>query len=145
MGTNTGTRARGRLRERAVGPVCAVLAFCVVPAGLLAGPSAGWRAALPMTVALLGVLAVASLHTRNRIIPVAAASVAVSSALGTLFGDPPTLETATGVATLVEITGLLLLVCLVARYAGTRQAFVLCTVLGALASTALLRLQLPRP
>ncbi|WP_327331778.1 sensor histidine kinase [Streptomyces anulatus] len=143
MGTNTGTRARGRLRERAVGPVCAVLAFCVVPAGLLAGPSAGWRAALPMTVALLGVLAVASLHTRNRIIPVAAASVAVSSALGTLFGDPPTLETATGVATLVEITGLLLLVCLVARYAGTRQAFVLCTVLGALASTALLRLQLP--
>ncbi|WP_329157830.1 histidine kinase [Streptomyces anulatus] len=143
MGTNTGTRARGRLRELAVGPACAVLAFCVVPAGLLAGPSAGWRAALPMTVAVLGALAVASLHTRDRIIPVAAASVAVSSALGTLFGDPPTLETATGVATLVEITGLLLLVCLVARYAGTRQAFVLCTVLGALASTALLRLQLP--
>ncbi|MFI1246629.1 sensor histidine kinase [Streptomyces anulatus] len=143
MGTNTGTRVRGRLRERAVGTVCAALAFCVVPAGLLAGPSAGWRAALPMTVAVLGALAVASLHTRGRIIPVAAASVAVSSALGTLFGDPPTLETATGVATLVEIAGLLLLVCLVARYAGTRQAFVLCTVLGALASTALLRLQLP--
>ncbi|OKJ15514.1 histidine kinase [Streptomyces sp. TSRI0261] len=69
--------------------------------------------------------------------------MAVSSALGTLFGDPPALETATGVATLVEITGLLLLVCLVARYAGTRQAFVLCTVLGTLASTALLRLQFP--
>ncbi|MFB8213185.1 sensor histidine kinase [Streptomyces anulatus] len=143
MGTNTGTRARGRLRERAVGPVCAVLAFCAVPAGLLAGPSAGWRAALPMTVAVLGALAVASLHTRDRLITVAATAVAVSSALGTLFGDPPTLATATGVATLVEITGLLLLVCLVARYAGTRQAFVLCTVLGALASTALLRLQLP--
>ncbi|MFE3400320.1 sensor histidine kinase [Streptomyces anulatus] len=143
MGTNTGTRARGRLRERAVGLVCAVLAFCVVPAGLLAGPSAGWRAVLPMTVAVLGALAVASLHTRDRLITVAATAVAVSSALGTLFGDPPTLATATGVATLVEITGLLLLVCLVARYAGTRQAFVLCTVLGALASTALLRLQLP--
>ncbi|WP_228181928.1 sensor histidine kinase [Streptomyces anulatus] len=143
MGTNTGTRARGRLRERAVGPVCAVLAFCAVPAGLLAGPSAGWRAALPMTVAVLGALAVASLHTRDRLITVAATAVAVSSALGTLFGDPPTLATATGVATLVEITGLLLLVCLVARYAATRQAFVLCTVLGALASTALLRLQLP--
>lgn len=143
MGTNTGPRARGRLPERVVGPVCAVLALCVVPAGLLAGPSAGWRAALPMTVAVLGALAVASLHTRDRIIPVTACAVAVSSALGTLFGDPPTLEAATGVATLVEITGLLLLVCLVARYAGTRQAVALCTVLGALASTALLRLQLP--
>ncbi|UZI29725.1 sensor histidine kinase [Streptomyces sp. VB1] len=45
----------------------------------------------------------------------------------------------------MEITGLLLLVCRVARYAGTRQAFVLCTVLGVLASTALLRLHLPPP
>ncbi|NEE20982.1 two-component sensor histidine kinase, partial [Streptomyces sp. SID7499] len=79
--------------------------FCAVPAGLLAGPSAGWRAALPMTVAVLGALAVASLHTRDRLITVAATAVAVSSALGTLFGDPPTLATATGVATLVEITG----------------------------------------
>ncbi|MFJ6811334.1 sensor histidine kinase [Streptomyces anulatus] len=143
MGTNTGNRARDRLRERAVGPVCAVLAFCVVPAGLLAGPSAGWRAVLPMTVAVLGALAVAALHTRDRVIPVVATAVAVSSTLGTLFGDPPTLEAATGVATLVEIAGLLLLVCLVARYARTRQASVLCTVLGVLASTALLRLQLP--
>ncbi|MEI5035990.1 histidine kinase [Streptomyces sp. S1A(2023)] len=96
-----------------------------------------------MMVAVLGALAVASLHTRDRIIPAAATVVAVSSALGTLFGGPPAPETATGVATLVEITGLLLLVCLVARYAGTRQAFVLCTVLGVLASTALLRLHLP--
>lgn len=143
MGTNTGTRARDRLRERAVGPVCAVLAFCVVSAGLLASPSAGWCAVLPMMVAVLGALAVAALHARARIIPVAAAVVAVSSALGTLLGAPPAPEAATGVATLVEITGLLLLVCLVARYAGTRQAFALCTVLGVLASTALLRLHLP--
>ncbi|MFD4236111.1 sensor histidine kinase [Streptomyces sp. NPDC058542] len=143
MGTNTGNRIQSRLRERAVGPVCAVLALCVVPAGLLAGPSAGWRAVLPMMVAVLGALAVASLHTRDRVVPAAAVVVAVSSALGTLFGDPPALEEATGVATLVEIAGLLLLVCLVARYAGTRQAFVLCTVLGLLASTALLRLQIP--
>ncbi|MEV6471494.1 histidine kinase [Streptomyces sp. NPDC051657] len=143
MGTNTGNRIQSRLRERAVGPVCAVLALCVVPAALLAGPSAGWRAVLPMMVAVLGALAVASLHTRDRVVPAAAVVVAVSSALGTLFGDPPALEEATGVATLVEIAGLLLLVCLVARYAGTRQAFVLCTVLGLLASTALLRLQIP--
>ncbi|MFD5198644.1 sensor histidine kinase [Streptomyces sp. NPDC058375] len=143
MGTNTGNRLGSRFRERAVGPACAVLAFCVVPAGLLAGASAGWRAALPMTVAVLGVLAVASLHTRCRTAPVTAVVVAASSALGTLFGAPPVLEKATGVATLAEITGLLLLVCLVARYAETRQAFVLCTVLGALASTALLRLQIP--
>ncbi|MEU6955968.1 histidine kinase [Streptomyces sp. NPDC045714] len=143
MGTNTGNRIQSRLRERAVGPVCAVLALCVVPAGLLAGPSAGWRAVLPMMVAVLGALAVAALHTRDRVVPAAAVVVAVSSALGTLFGDPPALEEATGVATLAEIAGLLLLVCLVARYAGTRQAFVLCTVLGLLASTALLRLQIP--
>lgn len=145
MATNTANRARGRLRERAVGPVCATLASfaVVVPAGLLMGPSAGWRAVLPMTVAVLGALAAASLRTRDRIIPAVAAVVAVSSALGTLFGAPPAPETATGVATLVEITGLLLLVCLVARYAGTRQAFALCTVLGVLASTALLRLHLP--
>ncbi|MBM7053593.1 sensor histidine kinase [Streptomyces durocortorensis] len=143
MGTNTGNRPGGRLRERAVGPACAVLAFCVAAAGLLAGPSAGWRAALPMTVAVLGVLAVASLRTRRRTVPVTAAVVAASSALGTLFGAPPVLERPTGVATLVEIAGLLLLVCLVARYAETRQAFVLCTVLGVLASTALLRLQIP--
>ncbi|MBT2895101.1 sensor histidine kinase [Streptomyces sp. McG3] len=143
MGTNTGNRIQSRLRERAVGPVCAVLTLCVVPAALLAGPSAGWRAVLPMMVAVLGALAVASLHTRDRVVPAAAVVVAVSSALGTLFGDPPALEEATGVATLVEIAGLLLLVCLVARYAGTRQAFVLCTVLGLLASTALLRLQIP--
>ncbi|MFJ9890460.1 sensor histidine kinase [Streptomyces sp. NPDC091287] len=143
MGTNTGNRIQSRLHERAVGPVCAVLALCVVPAGLLAGPSAGWRAVLPMMIAVLGALAVASLHTRERVIPAAAVVVAVSSSLGTLFGDPPAPEQATGVATLVEIGGLLLLVCLVARYAGTRQAFALCTVLGVLASTALLRLQIP--
>ncbi|MFJ9112213.1 sensor histidine kinase [Streptomyces sp. NPDC102283] len=143
MGTKTGKRSPARLRERAVGPVCAVLASFVVPAGLLAGPSAGWRAALPMMVAVLGALAVASLHGRDRLVPAAAAVVAVSSALGTLFGAPPAPEAATGAATLVEITGLLLLVFLVARYAGTRQAFALCTVLGVLASTALLRLHLP--
>ncbi|GAB2597270.1 hypothetical protein Aab01nite_72770 [Paractinoplanes abujensis] len=45
--------------------------------------------------------------------------------------------------TLVEIAGLLLLICLVARYAETRQAVVLCVVLGVLASTALFRLQIP--
>ncbi|SCD51776.1 Histidine kinase [Streptomyces sp. OspMP-M43] len=143
MGTNTGNRIHSRIRERAVGPACAVLALCVVPAGLLAGPSAGWRAVLPMMVAVLGALAAASLHTRDRVVPATAVVVAVGSALGTLFGDPPALEEATGVATLVEIAGLLLLVCLVARYAGARQAVVLCTVLGVLASTALLRLQVP--
>ncbi|MFJ7416290.1 sensor histidine kinase [Streptomyces sp. NPDC098077] len=144
MGTNTGSFAPARLRERTVGPVCAVLALLAVPAGLLSGPSAGWRAVLPMVVAVLGALAVASLHGRDRLVPAAAAVVAVGSALGTLFGAPPAREAATGVATLVEITALLLLVCLVARYAGsTRHAFVLCTVLGVLASTALLRLHLP--
>ncbi|MFD4023006.1 sensor histidine kinase [Streptomyces sp. NPDC058576] len=143
MGTNTGNRLRSRFPERAAGPVCAVLALCLVPAGLLAGPSAGWRAALPMTVAVLGVLAVAALRTRHRIVTEAAVVVAVSSALGTLFGAPSALGRTTGATTLVEITGLLLLVLLVARYAETRQAFVLCTVLGALASTALLRLRIP--
>ncbi|MGC4747518.1 sensor histidine kinase [Micromonospora sp. DT201] len=143
MVTNTGNGIQSRLRERAVGPVCAVLAFCVVSAGLLAGPAAGWRAVLPMMAAVLGALAVASLHARDRVVLAAAVGVAVSSTLGTLFGDPPAPENATGVATLVEITGLLLLSCLVARYAEIRQAVVLCTVLGVLASTALLRLQIP--
>ncbi|WP_203687283.1 histidine kinase [Streptomyces sp. SID14515] len=143
MGTNTGNRIQSRLRDRVVGPVCAILAFCAVPAALLAGPSAGWRAALPMMTAVLGALAVAGLHTRDRVVPTAAVVVAVSSALGTVFGDPPAPERATGAATLVEIAAVLVLVCLVARYAEVRQSSVLCTVLGVLASTALLRLQVP--
>ncbi|MET8091475.1 histidine kinase [Micromonospora sp. NPDC005220] len=143
MGTNTVGHALSRLLERAVGPACAVLAFFVVPAALLAGPAAGWRAVLPMMVAVLGALAVAALHTRDRVVPVVAVVVVVSSGLGTVLSEPPTLEQATGVATLLEITGLLLLICLIARYAEIRQAFVFCTVLGVLASTALLRLQVP--
>ncbi|MFI1223247.1 MULTISPECIES: sensor histidine kinase [unclassified Streptomyces] len=143
MGTNTGGRVQSGLGERVAGPVCGLLAFCVVPAGLLSGPSAGWHAVLPMMAAVLGALAAAGLHTRVRVVPAAAVVVAVCSTLGTVFGRPPALEKATGVATLVEIAGVLVLVCLVARYAEPRQAFVLCTVLGALASTALLRLQVP--
>jgi len=126
--SRTGNLVQSPGRESAAGPVYAALAFCVVAAGLLAGPSAGWRAVPPMMVAVLGALAVAALHARSRIVAAVAVVVAVSSALGTLFGDPPATETATGVATLVEITGLLLLVCLVARYAEIRQAVLLCTL-----------------
>lgn len=142
-GTETGNHVESRLRRGVITPVCVVLAASAVVAGVLVGPATGWRAALPMAVAVLGTLAVIGLHARDRVLTTAAVVVAVSSALGTVFGDPPVREQATGVATLVEIAAVLLLICLVARYAEARRAVVLCTVLGILASTLLLRLQVP--
>ncbi|GCB49955.1 sensor histidine kinase [Streptomyces sp. NL15-2K] len=143
MATRTGNHVQSRLRSQVVGPVCAALAAGAVVATLFVGPSAGWRAALPMAVSILGALAVTGLHARGRVVPTAAVVVAVSATLGTVFGDPPAREQATGVVTLVEIAATLLLVCLVARYAEVRTAVALCTVLGILASTMLLRLQVP--
>ncbi|ARF62530.1 two-component sensor histidine kinase [Streptomyces violaceoruber] len=133
---------RFRLQERAVAPVCAVLAPGGVAVALLA-PAGGLQAGATTAVAVLGVLVVAWRRHRPRTVAWAAAGVAAASALGTLFNSPPTTVRATGLATLVEIAALLLLVCLVARYAPVRQAAALCSILGLLSSTALFRLHVP--
>ncbi|MGW0330964.1 sensor histidine kinase [Streptomyces sp. NPDC003011] len=138
LGSNTGKD----LHRRVLRPVCAALGTGVVAAGLVAGPTAGWRATVPMAVAVLGTLVTAGLRGR---VPVAAtaAVVAVSSALGTVLGRPPAERQSTGLVTLVEIAAELLLVCLVVRYAIPRWATVTATALGLAASTAILRLQVP--
>ncbi|MFF6926405.1 MULTISPECIES: sensor histidine kinase [Streptomyces] len=133
---------RFRLQERAVAPVCAALAPGGVAVALLA-PAGGLQAGATTAVAVLGVLVVAWRRHRPRTVAWAAAGVAAASALGTLFSSPPTTVRATGLATLVEIAALLLLVCLVARYAPVRQAAALCSILGLLSSTALFRLHVP--
>ncbi|MEU3879063.1 sensor histidine kinase [Streptomyces californicus] len=133
---------RFRPQERAVAPVCAVLAPGGVAVALLA-PAGGLQAGATTAVAVLGVLVVAWRRHRPRTAAWAAAGVAAASALGTLFSSPPTTSRATGLATLVEIAALLLLVCLVARYAPARQAAALCSILGLLSSTALFRLHVP--
>ncbi|MBK0376150.1 two-component sensor histidine kinase [Streptomyces sp. RB110-1] len=134
---------RFRCQERAVAPVCAVLAPGGVAVALLTAPAGGLQAAATTAVAVLGVLVVAWRRHRPRTAAWAAAGVAAASALGTLFSSPPTTDRATGLATLAEIAALLLLVCLVARYAPVRQAAALCSILGLLSSTALFRLHVP--
>ncbi|GGZ03735.1 sensor histidine kinase [Streptomyces poonensis] len=138
MATQSGNHVRGRLLR----PVCAVLATAAVAGGLLAGPVAGWRAVVPMTIAVLGALAVTGWRDRVPIVPTAVV-VAAASALGTVLGDPPVQRQSTGLVTLLEIGATVLLVCLVARYAAARAAAVLCGVLGVLASVVILRLQVP--
>ncbi|MEV4434138.1 histidine kinase [Streptomyces sp. NPDC049555] len=130
------------LRRRLLPPLCGLLAAAAVVGGVFAGPAAGWKAAVPMVVAVLGTLALAGLRARVPLLPVTGA-VALSSALGTAVGYPPVHEHPAGLVTLVEMAAVLLLVCLVARFAPLRQAVVLCTVLGLLASTMMLRLQVP--
>lgn len=136
--TPVGTPAQGRILRT----LTAVLAGATVVGGLLAGPVAGWRAVVPMTVAVLGALAVTG--WRDRVPPVAAALVTMAaSAVGTALGDPPVQRQSTGLVTLMEIAAMLLLVCLLARYAPARYAAPLCAALGVLAATAILRLQVP--
>ncbi|KOG77548.1 MULTISPECIES: sensor histidine kinase [Streptomyces] len=134
---------RFRLQERAVAPVCAALAPGGVAVALLAAPAGCLQAGATTAVAVLGVLVVAWRRHRPRTVAWATAGVAAASALGTLFSSPPTTDRVTGLATLVEIAALLLLVCLAARYAPARQAAALCSILGLLSSTALLRLHVP--
>ncbi|MFF7874195.1 sensor histidine kinase [Streptomyces californicus] len=134
---------RFRCHERAVAPVCAVLAPGGVAVALLTAPAGGLQAAATTAVAVLGVLVVAWRRHRPRTAAWTAVGVAAASALGTLFSSPPTTDRATGLATLAEIAVLLLLVCLVARYAPVRQAAALCSVLGLLSSTTLFRLHVP--
>ncbi|MFB8069680.1 sensor histidine kinase [Streptomyces californicus] len=134
---------RFRLQERVVAPVCAILAPSGVAVALLAAPAGGLQAGATTAVAVLGVLVVAWRRHRPRTVAWATAGVAAASALGTLFSSPPTTDRVTGLATLVEIAALLLLVCLVARYAPARQAAALCSILGLLSSTALFRLHVP--
>ncbi len=134
---------RFRCHERAVAPVCAVLAPGGVAVALLTAPAGGLQAAATTAVAVLGVLVVAWRRHRPRTAAWTAVGVAAASALGTLFSSPPTTDRATGLATLAEIAVLLLLVCLVARYAPVRQAAALCSILGLLSSTALFRLHVP--
>ncbi|MFH8886190.1 sensor histidine kinase [Streptomyces californicus] len=112
-------------------------------AALLTAPAGGLQAAPPMAVAVLGVLITAWKRRRPRTVAWTAAGVAAASALGTLFISPPTTDRATGRAALVEIAALLLLVCLVARYAPVRRAAALCSILGLLSSTVLFRLHVP--
>ncbi|WP_245766699.1 sensor histidine kinase [Streptomyces colonosanans] len=130
------------IQRRVVRPACAALAVLAVAGGLVAGGSAGWRSVASMTVVVLGALAVAGWRDRVHVVPVALGVAAVST-LGTVFGDPPVQRQSTGMATLVEIAATLLLVCLLARYAPARAAVLLCPALGVLASTAMLRLQVP--
>ncbi|MFE3354125.1 two-component sensor histidine kinase [Streptomyces sp. CB04723] len=134
---------RFRCHERAVAPVCAVLAPGGVAVALLTAPAGGLQAAATTAVAVLGVLVAAWRRHRPRTAAWTAVGVAAASALGTLFSSPPTTDRATGLATLAEIAVLLLLVCLVARYAPVRQAAALCSILGLLSSTALFRLHVP--
>ncbi|GLW48112.1 two-component sensor histidine kinase [Streptomyces sp. NBRC 14336] len=131
-----------RPRRTGVRALCAVLAVLTVVGAAAFGAWAGWRSVVPMTVAVLGTLAVAGWRDRVPLVPVGVA-VAVASALGTALGDPPVQRQSTGLATLVEIAATMLLLCLLARYAPARAAVVLCPVLGVLASTVLLRLQVP--
>ncbi|MGC9441174.1 sensor histidine kinase [Streptomyces sp. WG5] len=138
----TGNQSGNLVRRRLLQPLCALLAAATVTGGLVTGPTAGWRAVVPMMIAVLGALAVAGRRDRVPIVPTAVV-VAAASALGTLFGDPPVQRQSTGLVTLLEIGATLLLVCLVARYAAARAAVVLCGVLGVLASTVILRLQVP--
>ncbi|MEV7131031.1 histidine kinase [Streptomyces sp. NPDC093260] len=131
-----------RSRRTGVQALCAALAALTVAGAAAAGASAGWRSVASMTVAVLGTLAVAGWRDRVPVVPVGAA-VALASALGTVFGDPPVQRQSTGLATLVEIAATMLLLCLLARYAPARAAVALCPVLGVLASTVILRLQVP--
>jgi signal transduction histidine kinase len=136
--THLGNHVHGRVLR----PLTAALAGATVVGGLLAGPVAGWRAVVPMTVAVLGALAVTGWRDRVPVLPVALVTMA-ASALGTVLGDPPVQRQSTGLVTLLEIAATLLLVCLLARYAAARYAALLCTALGILASTVILRLQVP--
>ncbi|MFG3246339.1 sensor histidine kinase [Streptomyces sp. NPDC048187] len=129
-------------RRRIVRSVCAVTAVLAVVGGLVAGGAAGRLPVVTMAVAVLGALAVAGRRERVPATPVALA-VAAASLLGTVFGDPPVHRQSTGVVTLVEIAATLVLLGLLARYAPVRTARALCPVLGVLASTVILRLQVP--
>ncbi|WP_330330492.1 histidine kinase [Streptomyces sp. NBC_00536] len=136
-----------RHRLRGLGPsvLCAVLGAGALTAALLAAPAAGWRAVLPMAVAVVAALALTCFPAR---VPLAATAtaVAVTSALGTAAQVPPPAGTQPGPAgllALVEAAALLVLVLLLARRAPARQAVVLGSVTGLLESTVVLRLQLP--
>ncbi|MGO4455820.1 histidine kinase [Streptomyces sp. M-16] len=136
---------RHRLRSAAPSILCAVLGAGVLTVALLAVPSAGWRAVLPMTVAVSAVLALTGFPAR---VPLAATAVAVAvtSALGTAAQFPPPPETQQrpgGHLALIEAAALLALVLLLARRAPARQAVVLGSVTALLESTVVLRLRLP--
>ncbi|RSM56680.1 two-component sensor histidine kinase, partial [Kibdelosporangium aridum] len=79
---------RQPLRNALPSTLCAVLGAGGLTAALLAAPSAGWRALLPMTVAVLAALALTGLPARVPLAPTASA-VAVASALGTAAQFPP--------------------------------------------------------
>ncbi|MER5733304.1 histidine kinase [Streptomyces sp. NPDC002138] len=136
---------RHRLRNAAPGALCAVLGAGALTAALLTAPSAGWRAVLPMSVAVVAALALTGFPARVPLVPTAAA-VAVTSALGTAAQFPPAAETQqgpVGLLALAEVAALLVLVLLLARRAPARQAVVLGSVIALLESTVVLRLQLP--
>ncbi|MGW7320017.1 sensor histidine kinase [Streptomyces sp. NPDC054865] len=136
---------RHPLRNVLPSTLCAVLGAGGLTAALLAAPSAGWRALLPMTVAVLAALALTALPARVPLAP-AASAVAVASALGTAAQFPPPAETQQGPAgllALVEVAALLVIVLLLARRAPVRLAIVLGSAIGLLESTVVLRLQLP--
>ncbi|MFI6641771.1 sensor histidine kinase [Streptomyces sp. NPDC050504] len=122
--------------------LCGILAVCAIAAGLLTGPSTGWQSALPMMASAVAALALTGWRERLGLVPVAAGAAAVSAA-ATLLGRTSDESQSAGVLTLVEIAALLLLVHITARFAPPRQALALGTVLGLLASTAMLRVLLP--
>ncbi|MDJ0382282.1 histidine kinase [Streptomyces sp. G-G2] len=136
---------RHRLRSAAPSVLCGVLGAGALAAALLAAPSAGWRAVLPMVVAVTAVLALTAFPARVPL-TATAVTVAVTSALGTAAQMPPPAESQPhpgAPLALIEAAALLVLVLLLARRAPVRRAVVLGSVTGLLESTVVLRLQLP--